>query len=82
MTNYVELIKNLVMPLVMYQDEVKVEDEILEDGTININVLVAKEDVGRIIGKGGKIAGSIRVIVYAAATKENQKVKVNIDENK
>ena len=79
MINYVELIKNLIMPLVIYEDQVSVTSNVLEDGTINVNVNVANEDVGRVIGKGGKIATSIRTIVYAAASKENEKVKVNID---
>ena len=79
MINYVELIKNLIMPLVIHEDCVKVTSEVLEDGTINVNVNVANEDVGRVIGKGGKIATSIRTIVYAAASKENEKVKVNIN---
>ena len=79
MINYVELIKNLIMPLVIHEDHVNVTSEVLEDGTINVNVNVANEDVGRVIGKGGKIATSIRTIVYAAASKENEKVKVNIN---
>ena len=79
MINYVELIKNLIMPLVIYEDQVTVTSEVLLDGTINVNVNVANEDVGRVIGKGGKIATSIRTIVYAAASKENEKVKVNIN---
>ena len=79
MINYVELIKNLIMPLVIYEDQVSVQSETLSDGTINVNVNVANEDVGRVIGKGGKIATSIRTIVYAAASKEDQKIKVNID---
>ena len=79
MINYVELIKNLIMLLVIHEDQVSVTSTVLEDGTINVNVNVANEDVGRVIGKGGKIATSIRTIVYAAASKENEKVKVNID---
>ena len=79
MINYVELIKNLIMPLVIYEDQVSVQSEILSDGSINVNVNGANEDVGRVIGKGGKIATSIRTIVYAAASKENEKVKVNIN---
>lgn len=81
MINYVELIRNLILPLVIYGEQVSVTSQTLEDGTISINVNVASEDVGRVIGKGGKIATSIRTIVYAAASKENQTVKVNIDAN-
>ena len=79
MINYVELIKNLIMPLVIHEDQVKVTSTTSEDGTINVNVNVANEDVGRVIGKGGKIATSIRTIVYAAASREDQKIKVNIN---
>lgn len=81
MINYVELIRNLILPLVIYGEQVSITSQTLEDGTISINVNVASEDVGRVIGKGGKIATSIRTIVYAAASKENQTVKVNIDAN-
>jgi predicted RNA-binding protein YlqC (UPF0109 family) len=79
MINYVELIKSLIMPLVIYENQVEVKSETLEDGTTSVNVNVADADLGRVIGKGGKIATSIRTIVYAAASKENEKVKVNID---
>jgi len=82
MTNYQELIKSLIMPLVIYEEKVEVTSNVLEDGTIDINVNVADCDYGRIIGKGGKIAMAIRTIVYAAASKENEKVKVNIGERK
>ena len=82
MINYVELIKSLIMPLVIYEEQVEVIQETLEDGTVSVNVNVAEEDLGRVIGKGGKIATSIRTIVYAAASKEEQKVKVNIDGKK
>ena len=82
MINYVELIKSLIMPLVIYEEQVEVIQETLEDGTVSVNVNVAEEDLGRVIGKGGKIATSIRTIVYAAASKEDQKVKVNIDGKK
>ena len=70
------------MPLVIYEEQVEVIQETLEDGTVSVNVNVAEEDLGRVIGKGGKIATSIRTIVYAAASKEEQKVKVNIDGKK
>ena len=41
MINYVELIKNLIMPLVIHEDQVKVTSTTSEDGTINVNVNVA-----------------------------------------
>ena len=78
MTDYVLLVKGLILPLVIYADDVVVLQEEEEDNTININVSVNELDFGRVIGKGGKIANAMRTIVYAAASKDNQKVKVNI----
>ena len=42
MINYVELIKSLIMPLVIYEDQVEVTSEILEDGCVSVNVNVAE----------------------------------------
>ena len=78
MTDYVSLVRGLILPLVVYPNDVVILKEEDEDSTININVSVNDLDFGRVIGKGGKIANAMRTIVYAAASKENQKVKVNI----
>lgn len=78
MTDYVLLVKGLILPLVIYANDVEIVSELDEDNTININVSVNELDFGRVIGKGGKIANAMRTIVYAAASKDNQKVKVNI----
>ena len=78
MTDYVLLVKGLILPLVIYANDVEIVSELDEDNTININVSVNELDFGRVIGKGGKIANAMRTIVYAAASKDDQKVKVNI----
>ena len=54
------------------------EDEPLEDGTVVYHLHVAENDMGRVIGKQGRIARALRTVVRAAATKENKKVIVEI----
>ena len=49
-----------------------------EDGTVVYHLHVAEEDMGRVIGKQGRIARAIRVVMRAAATRENRKVAVEI----
>ena len=50
----------------------------MEDGTVVYHLHVAEEDMGRVIGKQGRIARAIRIVMRAAATRENSKVAVEI----
>ena len=50
-----------------------------EDGTVVYHLSVAESDMGRVIGKQGRIAKSIRVVMRAAAARANQKIMVEID---
>ena len=54
-------------------------DEPKEDGTVVYHLHVAPDDMGRVIGKQGRIAKAIRTIMRAGAGKYNQKVMVEID---
>lgn len=75
-----ELIKTIVVGLVDDKDAVSVTvDEPKEDGTIVYHIHVAADEMGRVIGKQGRIAKAIRTVVRAAATKAEQKVLVEID---
>lgn len=69
-----ELVKFLVTSLVDNVDEVKVTEG--EDNAVDIQV--AKSDMGKVIGKDGKIAKAIRTIVKAAGAKNGVKYTVNI----
>jgi predicted RNA-binding protein YlqC (UPF0109 family) len=51
-----------------------------EDGSLVINLTVAKEDMGRIIGKEGRTAKAIRTILNAVSTKDNKKAVLKIVE--
>ncbi len=78
MTNFVELIKNLVGPLIVYPEDLKIESQ--EDDQYEVfKVYVRKEDLGRVIGKSGKIAQAIRTIIYAGASKDSKKVKIDFE---
>lgn len=54
-------------------------DEPLEDGTVVYHLHVGPDDMGRVIGKQGRIAKAIRSVMKAAATRQNMKVAVEID---
>ena len=49
-----------------------------EDGTVVYHLTVAEEDMGRVIGKQGRIAKAIRVVMRAAAVRQNEKAVVEI----
>ena len=75
-----ELIVSIVKGLVDDKDAVSVTvDEPKEDGTVVYHLHVAADDMGRVIGKQGRIAKAIRTIVRSAAGKVEQKVAVEID---
>ena len=77
----VELTEFLIKSLVVNKDDVSVKEfESDEENTVLIQVLVNSDDMGRVIGKGGKLANSVRTLVQASSyTKDNKKVKINID---
>ena len=54
-------------------------DEPSEDGTVVYHVHVAEDDMGRIIGKQGRIAKAIRTVARSAAIRKNEKIQVEID---
>ena len=75
-----ELIVAIVKGLVDEKDAISVTaDEPKEDGTVVYHLHVAPNDMGRVIGKQGRIAKAIRVVMRAAATRQNGKVVVEID---
>ncbi|MBU1142707.1 MAG: KH domain-containing protein [Firmicutes bacterium] len=77
--DFEKLIKNMIMPLVVNPDDVLVKILSSDDDTITIQLLVNEADLGRVIGKGGKIASAMRTIVYAGASKEGKRVQIDID---
>jgi predicted RNA-binding protein YlqC (UPF0109 family) len=72
-----ELIEFLVKALVEDPGAVVVE-ELEEDGDLVYEVTVAEGDLGRVIGKGGRVANAIRTIAKAAAVRIDRRVIVDI----
>ncbi len=72
-----ELVELIAKSLVNQPDQVVVT-ETSDDNTINIELTVAPDDMGKVIGKGGRIAKAIRTVVKAAALKGDKKVIVDI----
>ena len=71
------LVELLAKALVDNPDQVKVTETSGNSVTV-VEINVAPEDIGKIIGKEGRIANAIRTVVKAAATKQNKKVTVEI----
>lgn len=72
-----ELVEVIAKALVDNPDEVVVTETVKDKATI-IELKVAKSDIGKVIGRQGRIAKSIRSVVKAVATKEDKKVIVDI----
>jgi predicted RNA-binding protein YlqC (UPF0109 family) len=71
---------SIVSAIVENQDAIKIEEETQEDGTMNYVVTVAKEDMGRIIGKNGKVIRAIRTVMKIPAIKNNTRIFVTLAE--
>ena len=72
-----ELVEVLAQSLVDHPEEVTVQ-ETEKDNEILLELKVAQEDMGKVIGKRGRIAKAIRAVVKAAASKTDKKVIVEI----
>ena len=75
-----DLLTIIAKGLVDDPDSVKVDvDAPTEDGTVVYHIHVAEDDMGRIIGKQGRIAKAIRTIARSAAIRSDEKIMVEID---
>ncbi|HEY5575939.1 MAG TPA: KH domain-containing protein [Clostridiaceae bacterium] len=72
-----ELVETIAKSLVDNPEKVQV-NEVNGDQSVIIELRVAPEDMGKVIGKQGRIAKAIRTVVKAAAIKENKRVVVEI----
>ncbi len=72
-----EMVEYIVKQIVDRPEEVKVQ-EIKAEKIILLEISVAKEDMGKVIGKGGRVANALRTLVGAAAAKLKKRVMVEI----
>ena len=77
----VSLTSEIVKSLVVNTDAVSVEEfPTEEENVMLIQVMVAEDDMGRVIGKGGKCANAIRTLVQASSSlKDDKYIKIDID---
>ena len=73
-----ELLEYLAKALVEHPGEVAVEQFEEDDGTVVLELAVAEDDYGKIIGRGGRTANALRTVLKAAAVRENRRVLVDI----
>ena len=73
-----ELLEFLARGLVDRPDEVSVEGFEEDDGTIVLELRVAEDDVGKVIGRGGRTVGSLRTVMRAVASRRDERVLVDV----
>ncbi|MBA3437129.1 MAG: KH domain-containing protein [Thermoleophilaceae bacterium] len=72
------LLAYLARALVDEPGQVEVESFEEEDGTIVLELSVAEEDAGKVIGRGGRTVSALRTLVKAASVKQNRRVLVDV----
>jgi predicted RNA-binding protein YlqC (UPF0109 family) len=72
------LLEDLARRLVDDPEAVTVEQFEEDDGTVVLELSVAEDDYGKVIGRGGRTANALRNVVKAVATRENRRVLVDI----
>ena len=75
--SYSPFVEELVKSIVASPESVQI-DEVLEGNTRTFNIRVAQEDVGKVIGKSGRVISAIRQVVSAIASKSNEKAFVKV----
>lgn len=71
------LIESIVLPLVDNPEEVVI-DETVEQNKVVYHLTVHQDDVGKVIGKNGRIAKAIRTLIYAANTDADKRIYLDI----
>ncbi|MDQ6596936.1 KH domain-containing protein [Bacillus salipaludis] len=74
-----QLIETIVMPLVDFPEDVRVDVK-EDEQRITFHLSVNKTDIGKVIGKQGRVAKAIRTVVYAAGSSQQKKIFLEIGE--
>jgi hypothetical protein len=70
-----EILELIITNLVDNADEIKIEETVNEN-SVNYKVSVSKDDMGKVIGKQGRVAKSIRTVMKSVSAKEGKKVNI------
>jgi len=73
------LVEYIARSLVEHPDQVEVRES-QSGNRVRLELSVAKEDMGRIIGKNGRVANSIRILLWVAAEREGKQVMLDVVE--
>jgi predicted RNA-binding protein YlqC (UPF0109 family) len=73
-----ELLEYLARTLVDKPDEVRVDGFDEEDGTIVLELRVAEDEAGKVIGRGGRTVAALRTVMKAAAVRDGNRVLVDV----
>jgi uncharacterized protein len=73
-----DLVEYLVKALVDRPDEVSVEEFEEDDGTVVLELSVADDDVGKVIGRNGRTVNALRTVIRASAVRHNRRVLVDV----
>lgn len=77
--NYEQFLSDLITPLVAFPEEVRVKIFSVENDVITLQVMVNESDLGRVIGKKGRVANAIRTIAFACAARNGKRLEISID---
>lgn len=78
--NYENLVAELIKPLVTHPEDVKTTSSVDGDKVL-VKALVNQNDLGRVIGKKGRVASAIRTIAHAAAIRQKQELDIEFSAN-
>jgi predicted RNA-binding protein YlqC (UPF0109 family) len=77
--DFEKLVYELVKPLTAFPEDIVVKTFSDDDNVISLHVVVHKDDLGRVIGKQGRVANAIRTIAYAAAARQQKRLQIEIE---
>ena len=77
--DFAVIIAGLIKPLVTHPEAVVVNVVSTEDDNIKVVALVHQDDLGRVIGKKGRVAGAIRTLAHAAAIRNKETVEIEFN---
>ena len=80
MEDILGLVEAIVRPLVDYEEDMQITADEADDGTIRVEIRVNEEDVGKVIGRQGRVIKSIRTLARAAASRSDAHVEVELIE--
>lgn len=69
----------IITSIVDDSEKVRIEEQEI-NGIVELQIFVAKEDIGKVIGKDGKIIRAIRNVMKIPAMKQNKKIQISVDE--